>query len=64
MAKMRCDSQSTKDDACVEQELKHINEQKWDDAPTVIVYEVETGLGGASPVIQPLSDALACRPAD
>ena len=62
MAKMRCDAQSVKDDACVEKELKLINEQKWDDAPTVIVYEVEVSLGGASPVIKPLSDALACRP--
>jgi hypothetical protein len=61
---MRCSYQSAGDGACFDKELKHINEQKWDDAPTVIVYEVEVGLGGASPVIKPLSDALACRPAD
>ena len=64
MAKMRCDFQLSKDDACVKEELKRINEQKWDDAPTVIVYEVEAGLGRAPPVIKPLSDALACRPSD
>ncbi|MGC9967632.1 MAG: hypothetical protein ABSE08_19730 [Syntrophobacteraceae bacterium] len=64
MARMRCSYQSAGDGACFDKELKHINEQKWDDAPTVIVYEVEVGLGGASPVIKPLSDALACRPAD
>ncbi len=64
MAKMRCEAQSAKDNACFEKELKIIDEQKWDDAPTVIVYEVEAELGGASPVIKPLSDALACRPSD
>ena len=64
MAKMRCDVQSTKDGACVEKELQLINEQRWDDAPTVIVYEVEAGLSGASAVIKPLTDALVCRPSD
>jgi hypothetical protein len=64
MAKMRCEAQSAKDSACLDKELKIINEQKWDDAPTVIVYEVETSLGGATPVIKPLGDALACRPSD
>jgi hypothetical protein len=64
MAKMRCDTQSRKDSACFDKELKLINEQKWDDAPTVIVYEVEAGLSGASPVVKRLSDALACRPSD
>ncbi|HYA41036.1 MAG TPA: hypothetical protein VEF34_07015 [Syntrophobacteraceae bacterium] len=64
LAKMRCEDQSAKNDACIENELKRINEQKWDDAPTVIVYEVEVSLGGAPPVIKPLSDALACRPSD
>ena len=64
MAKMRCDAQSAKDRACVDKELKHINEQKWDDAPTVIAYEVEVSLSGASAVIKPLSNALVCRPSD
>lgn len=64
MAKMRCEAQSSEDDACIDKELKIINEQKWDEAPTVIVYEVEAALGGVSPVIKPLSDALVCRPSD
>ncbi len=64
MAKERCDDQPAKGDACIEKELKHLDAQKWDDAPTVIVYEVEVSLGGASPVIKPLGDALACRPSD
>jgi hypothetical protein len=64
MAKMRCDVKSVQHAACIEKELKLINEQRWDDAPTVIVYEVEVSLGGASPVIRPLSDVLACRPSD
>ena len=64
MAKARCDAHPAKDDACIEKELKHLDEQRWDDTPTVVVYEVEVSLGGASPVIKPLGDALACRPSD
>lgn len=58
MAKMHCDVQSAKGRACVDKELKPINEQKWDDAPTVIAYELEVSLGGASLVIKRLRDAL------
>jgi hypothetical protein len=64
MARMRCDAKSAKGRACFEKELKHVNEQKWDDAPTVIAYEVEVILGGTIPVVKRLSDALACRPSD
>ncbi len=64
MARMRCGLKKPGDSSCMERELKLINEQKWDAAPTVIVYEVEVGLGGESPVIKPLSEVLACRPSD
>jgi hypothetical protein len=64
MAKMRCQYQSDKDNACIDKELKLIAEQKWDDSPTVIVYEVEASLGSEAPVIKPLGDALLCRPSD
>jgi hypothetical protein len=64
MARMRCEVQPVEDGVCIDKELKRINEQKWDDAPTVIVYEVEADLSGAKPVIKLLSDALVCRPSD
>jgi hypothetical protein len=64
MAKMRCEARTAWDSSCMENELKIINEQKWDYAPTVIVYEVEAALGGTSPVIKRLSDVLVCRPSD
>ena len=64
MAKMRCDAQPVKDKACFDKELKRMDEQKWDEAPTVIVYEVEVSLGSAPPAIKPLGDASACRPSD
>ena len=64
MAKMRCESQKTNQSSCVEKELKVLDGQKWNAAPTVIVYDVEVVVGGASPVIKPLGDALACRPSD
>lgn len=63
MAKARCEANSKQDRACAFKEVKNLETQKWDDAPSVIVYEVQTTLD-ASPVIQPLGGAIACRPSD
>jgi hypothetical protein len=64
MAKLRCSARPGADAGCVEKELKRLDEQKWNDAPTVIVYEVEASLDRASFTLKPLGDALACRPSD
>ncbi len=64
MAKMRCDDEAKKDAACFDRELKRLDEQKWDDTPTVVVYEAEAALGDAAPVIKPLGNVLICRPSD
>ena len=64
MAKSRCELEAPGDSSCIQRQLKLLNEQKWDSAPTVIVYEAEAVPGGQSPVIKPLSPVLACRPSD
>ena len=64
MARGRCAAQGHKEAACTGEELEHLNAQKWDDAPTVIVYEVEVSLTDEGPVISRRGDALACHPSD
>ena len=64
MAVMRCESEKTARSSCVEKELKLIEAQNWDAAPTVIVYDVAVSRSGAAVVIKPVGDALACRPSD
>ena len=64
MAKERCAADVANSATCVSEELTHLDEQKWNDAPTVIVYEVEVSLKGDASAITRRSDALACRPSD
>ena len=64
MAKGRCAAQGSKQSDCLGRELAMLDEQRWNEAPIVIVYEVEVTLGAATPVITRRSDALACRPSD
>jgi len=64
MAKGRCDAQQTRNAACFAKEMKVLDEQKWDDIPSVIVYAVAVGLGSAAPTVKRLGDASACRPSD
>jgi hypothetical protein len=64
MAKGRCDAQPARDEGCVARELKTLDDQKWDEAPSVFVYEAEAVLGEAAPQIKPLGPALACRPSN
>jgi len=64
LAKARCEGERTVGSACLEEQIKIINDQKWDEAPTVVTYEVEVVPGGTAPVFKPLSDVLACRPSE
>jgi len=64
MARGRCTSQSSKKADCLSQELGLLDAQKWNEAPSVVVYEVEVTLKRDSTMITHRSDALACRPAD
>jgi hypothetical protein len=64
MAKARCSAQASRRKGCFEEELDHLGEQKWNEAPTVIVYEAEATLKDGTFVTTPRSDALACHPSD
>jgi hypothetical protein len=64
MAKGRCAAQANRQKDCVQRELDRLGEQKWDEAPTVVVYEAESTLKNGSLVTTPRSDALACHPSD
>lgn len=63
-AKGRCAARDRNDKTCLGEELALLDAQTWDEAPTVIVYEVEVSLNDEGPVISRRSDALACRPSD
>ena len=64
MAKIRCAAQSRHEKNCLSQELDRLGEQKWNETPTVIVYEAEATLKNGALVVTPRSDALACHPSD
>jgi hypothetical protein len=64
MAKGRCSAQASREKDCLQKELDRLGEQKWDEAPTVIVYEAQATLKDGTLVTTPRSDALACHPSD
>jgi hypothetical protein len=64
MARGRCEAQSSHQASCNSDELARLDQQKWDEARSVIVYEVETVLKDGLVAITPRSDALACHPSD
>jgi len=64
MASGRCAARGVHQASCVTDELAKLEAQKWDQAPSVIVYEVEAVLNGGTVAITPRSDALACHPSD
>lgn len=63
MARGRCEAQSDKSEACFAKEMKIVEEQKWDSAPSVVVYNVQAVIGSTSSVVA-LGDALECRASD
>jgi hypothetical protein len=64
MAKGRCEAESAKDAACIDRQLKLLDEQKWDSSPSVLAYDAEVVLGGGAPAIKATGAAATCRPAD
>jgi hypothetical protein len=64
LAKGRCEAQKKSGPACLAAALKEIEAQKWDEAPSVIVYEAETVLKPGSSSTRPLGGTLSCHPSD
>jgi hypothetical protein len=64
MAKGRCEAAKKSDKACIAAALKELDAQRWDEAPTVVVYAAETSIGGDVASTKPVGPALACHPSD
>ena len=64
MAKGRCEADKKAGPACMAAALKELDRQKWDEAPSVIVYDAETVLGPSGATTRPLGAPTACHPSD
>jgi hypothetical protein len=64
MAKARCEATPANGAECVAKELKLLDEQKWDEAPTVLVYDVEATLGKGAAKIEARGEPKACHPSN
>lgn len=64
LAKGRCEAQGKSGAACIAAALKEIETQRWDKAPSVIVYDAETVLQAGQSSVKPVGGELACHPSD
>jgi hypothetical protein len=64
MARGRCEAQRDKSPACFDKEMRILDQQRWDDAPSVIGYDVAVELGPAPAVATSAGGALSCWPSD
>ncbi len=64
MAKGRCQADKKPGAACMAAALKELDRQRWDEAPTVIVYDAETSLTASGATTRPLGAPSVCHPSD
>jgi hypothetical protein len=64
LAKGRCEADKKPGPACLAAALKEIEAQKFDEAPSVVVYEAETVLKPGQSSTKPLAGKLSCHPSD
>ena len=64
MAKARCEADRKPGPACMAAALKELDRQRWNEAPTVIVYDAETSLTPSGATTRPLGAPSACHPSD
>lgn len=64
MAKGRCEADRKAGPACMTAALKELDRQRWNEAPTVIVYDAETVLQAGKTATRPLGPPTACHPSD
>jgi hypothetical protein len=63
-AKSFCEQDQDRSAGCIAAHLTEFDAQQWDEAPSMVTYDVETVLGAGKPTVKALSGALSCRPAD
>lgn len=64
MAKGRCDAEKKSGPACLASAMKELDRQRWNEAPSVVVYDAETVLGPDGASTKPLAPVRACHPSD
>jgi hypothetical protein len=64
LAKGRCEAQSKADAACLAAAVKEIEAQRWDEAPSVVVYDAQAVLQPGQSIVKPLGGERACHPSD
>jgi hypothetical protein len=64
MAKGRCEADQTPTEACTAKALKVLDEQRWNEAPSVIVFEAQTVLAAGKATTTASGPALICHPSD
>jgi hypothetical protein len=65
LAKGRCEADKKAGDAaCIDAALKEIEAQHWDEAPSVVDYEVQSVLTKSSAATTPVGAATICHPSD
>jgi len=64
MAKGRCEANKKPGPVCMAAALKELDRQRWNEAPTVIVYDAETSLTPSGATTRPLGAPSACHPSD
>jgi opacity protein-like surface antigen len=64
LAKGRCEAQGKADAACLPAAIKEIEAQRWDEAPSVVVYDAQAVLQSGQSTIKPLGGERACHPSD
>jgi hypothetical protein len=63
MARGRCEAQHG-DAGCLDGEMKRLDEQRWNETPSVIGYDVEADIGPSGHSVRATGGALSCWPAD
>ena len=64
MATERCKADSKPLATCMPGALKELDRQKWDEAPTVVLYKVETVIADGKGTTKALGPATVCHPSD
>jgi hypothetical protein len=64
LAQGRCEADSKPLAACMPAALKEIDRQKWNDAPSVVLYQAETVIAGGRGTTKALGPATVCHPSD
>lgn len=64
MAKGRCEARQKPSPGCFAAEMKRLDEQRWNEAPSVVAYDVEAEIGRSRQSMRALGGVLSCWPAD